>query len=149
MMHPPLPHFSVHTIPCPSPFLPAIRYRMGGGYELSNPKGNVPRRQLPSEKLPFPWRKGVCLRADASVGGEFDVDWLVSPGNGQLCLLRLSINVQMHAYAKTLKHWQTISFSLFNVCFQGSNYPEDYSLSVTSHWGKPFLLQMKFSQCIV
>lgn len=50
MMQPPPPLLSAHTTPCLSPFLPAIRYRMGGGYELSNPKGNVPRRQLPSEK---------------------------------------------------------------------------------------------------
>lgn len=33
---------------------------MGGGYELSNPKGNVPRRQLPNEKWPF--RGCVCAR---------------------------------------------------------------------------------------
>lgn len=50
-MMPPPPH--TPTTSCLSPFLRAIRYWMGGGYELSNPKGNVPRRQLPNEKWPF------------------------------------------------------------------------------------------------
>lgn len=31
-------------------FEPLSNIRQGGGYELSNPKGNVPRRQLPGEK---------------------------------------------------------------------------------------------------
>lgn len=54
MMQPPTTHLllSPHTTPCLSPFLLAIQYWMEGGYELSNPKGNVPCRQLPSEKWP-------------------------------------------------------------------------------------------------
>ena len=86
MMQPPTPPppalhiFSVHTTtPCLCPFLPAIQYRMGGGYELSNPKGNVPHRQLPSEKWPFLGHKCVCVCVQMCVyglGGEFDMDQL-------------------------------------------------------------------------
>lgn len=64
MMQPLPPLLSAHTNPCLSPFLPTIWYRLGGGYELSNSKGNVTRRQLPGEKWPFPGCTCVfpCLR---------------------------------------------------------------------------------------
>lgn len=124
MQPPPSPSslFSPHTTPCLSPFLLAIQYWMGGGYELSNPKGNVPCRQLPGEKWPHLGRKCVCLHADVWVWGGWSV-WHGAAGVTQLwtaipplsasvlCELTCCIYIHKHIHNCTL--WLMIAIFLF------------------------------------
>lgn len=115
MMQPPPPLYAVHTTPCLSPFLLAIQYRMGGGYELSNPKGNVPRRQLPSEKWPFLGRMCVCvLHTDVWVLDGWRV-WHGPAGVAQLWTDIPTLHVSVPIHTHICKLWLMTTF--FFPCF--------------------------------
>ena len=119
---------------------------MGGGYELSNPKGNVPRRQLPSEKWPHLGHKCVRLHADVWEWGGWRI-WHGPAGVTQLWTATPPLSYTLTYYTQTHMYIMTDGSYFFSCLFGYGSATNDLSVledcrifAVITHEGEPFFL---------